>query len=93
MLEAESYRTLPRADLLLDRGRAIAEKYIGPEAVRAVALSEPVRERILACCKSELFGPGLFIEAQVEVCQVHLMLRHHVKQCKRPAGSFLDEQC
>jgi hypothetical protein len=66
-LEAESYRTLPRADLLLARGRAIAEKYTAPGATRSVPLSEPIRERILTCCASELVGPGLFIEAQVQV--------------------------
>lgn len=69
-LEAESYRTLPRADLLLARGRAIAEKYIAPEAIRSVPLSEPVRDRILASCDSALVGPGLFIEAQTQVRHV-----------------------
>lgn len=66
-LEAENYRTLPRADLLLARGRTIVKKYIAPGATRAVPLSEPVRERILAACGSELVGPGLFVEAQVQV--------------------------
>jgi hypothetical protein len=69
-LEAESYRTLPRADLLLARGRAIAEKYIAPEAIRTVPLSEPVRDKILARCDSALVGPGLFIEAQTQVRHV-----------------------
>lgn len=67
-LEAENYRTLPRADLLLARARTIINKYIAPGASRAVPLSEPVRERILAGCDSELVGPGLFMEAQMQVC-------------------------
>lgn len=66
-LEAENYRTLPRADLLLARARTIINKYIAPGASRAVPLSEPVRERIMAGCYSELVGPGLFMEAQMQV--------------------------
>lgn len=72
-LEAESYRTLPRADLLLARSRAIAEKYLAPAAIRSVPLSEHIRERILASCDSELVGPGLFIEAQVQVRRRHTL--------------------
>jgi hypothetical protein len=73
-LEAESYRTLPRPDLLLNRARAITERYLVPGGIRSVPLSDSVQERILVCCDSELVGPGLFIDAQVQVCRTTNLL-------------------
>lgn len=74
-LEAEDFRTLPRADLLIARSRTIVKKYIASDASRAVALSEAVRERILVCCESGMVGPGLFLEAQTQVSRHKLQTK------------------
>lgn len=66
-LEAEEFRTLPRADLLLARSRTLVKKYVASDARRAVPLSEAARDRITACCDSDMVGPGLFLEAQTQV--------------------------
>jgi hypothetical protein len=87
-LEAESYRTLPRADLLLNRARAIAERYLVPGGIRSVPLSDSVQERILVCCDSELVGPGLFIDAQVQVGRTRNLLPNSLQDSRPVTTDF-----
>lgn len=71
-LEAEDYRNLPRQDLLLIRSKALIRKYIHLEtATHPLGLSDDVREKILDLERRAIVGPGLLIEAQMQVCFNH----------------------
>lgn len=76
-LEAEEFRSLPRADLLATRGRAIIDKYLAAEASRPLVLPESVRAKVLAMAEAELVGPGLFIDAGIHVREPRLPLTNH----------------
>lgn len=71
-LEAEDYRNLPRQDLLLIRSKALIRKYIHLEtATHPLGLSDEVREKILDLERRAIVGPGLLIEAQMQVRCIH----------------------